>query len=131
MMQFYGAELFTVIGPAENIKITTPIDFYTSILQGIASDGGLLVPDFDFEKKNLEDLLPLNYVDLATEIIGTFAPSDAKEALHTACNQAYGEGLFCDEVVPVKKAGNVYVAELLSRGLQLHSRIWHYLCFQE
>ena len=29
MMQFYGAELFTVIGPAENIKITTPIDFYT------------------------------------------------------------------------------------------------------
>lgn len=41
-----------------------PIDFYTSILQGIASDGGLLVPDFDFEKKNLEDLLPLNYVDL-------------------------------------------------------------------
>ena len=90
----------------------TPIDFYTSILQGIASDGGLLVPDFDFEKKNLEDLLPLNYVDLATEIIGTFAPSDAKEALHTACNQAYGEGLFCDEVVPVKKAGNVYVAEL-------------------
>ena len=33
----------------------TPIDFYTSILQGIASDGGLLVPDFDFEKKNLED----------------------------------------------------------------------------
>lgn len=30
-----------------------PIDFYTSILQGIASDGGLLVPDFDFEKKKL------------------------------------------------------------------------------
>ena len=29
MMQFYGAELFPVIGPAENIKITTPIDFYT------------------------------------------------------------------------------------------------------
>lgn len=77
----------------------TPIDFYTSILQGIASDGGLLVPDFDFEKKNLEELLSLNYVDLATEIISTFAPSDAKEALHTACNQAYGEGLFCDEVV--------------------------------
>ena len=46
----------------------TPIDFYTSILQGIASDGGLLVPDFDFEKKNLEDLLPLNYVDLATRV---------------------------------------------------------------
>ena len=28
MMQYYGHELFTVEGPAENIKITTPSDFY-------------------------------------------------------------------------------------------------------
>lgn len=28
LMQFYGHELFTVEGPAENIKITTPSDFY-------------------------------------------------------------------------------------------------------
>ena len=67
----------------------TPIDFYTSILQGIASDGGLLVPDFDFEKKNLEELLSLNYVDLATEIIrrsgfpGTLSWQDC-------CIQGYG-----------------------------------------
>lgn len=28
LMQFYGHELFTVEGPADNIKITTPSDFY-------------------------------------------------------------------------------------------------------
>ena len=28
MMQHYGAELHTVEGPIENIKITTPTDFY-------------------------------------------------------------------------------------------------------
>lgn len=28
LMQYYGAKLFTVIGPPENIKITTPGDFY-------------------------------------------------------------------------------------------------------
>lgn len=28
MMQYYGMRLFTVIGPPENIKITTPSDFY-------------------------------------------------------------------------------------------------------
>lgn len=28
LMQYYGHELFTVEGPAENIKITTPSDFY-------------------------------------------------------------------------------------------------------
>lgn len=28
LMQYYGHELFTIIGPTENIKITTPADFY-------------------------------------------------------------------------------------------------------
>lgn len=28
LMQYFGHELFTVEGPAENIKITTPSDFY-------------------------------------------------------------------------------------------------------
>lgn len=28
LMQFYGYKLYTVQGPAENIKITTPGDFY-------------------------------------------------------------------------------------------------------
>lgn len=28
LMQYYGCELSTVIGPVENIKITTPADFY-------------------------------------------------------------------------------------------------------
>lgn len=28
MMQHYGARLFTIRGPVENIKITTPMDFY-------------------------------------------------------------------------------------------------------
>lgn len=28
MMQYYGADLYTVDGPPENIKITTPTDFY-------------------------------------------------------------------------------------------------------
>ena len=28
LMQYYGYKLHTIIGPVENIKITTPIDFY-------------------------------------------------------------------------------------------------------
>ena len=30
-----------------------PIDFYDAILQGIASDGGLLVPDFLLSKRQI------------------------------------------------------------------------------
>jgi threonine synthase len=89
-----------------------PLDFYTSILQGIADDGGLLVPDFPFEKKDLNALLSLNYVDLATEVIKAFVPEDAVEDIRKACQGAYDTGLFKEGVVPVEKVGNTFVTEL-------------------
>ena len=88
------------------------INFYQAIVQGIGDDGGLLVPNFDFTKMDLEALSKLNYVDLATEVLSTFVPEDGKELIQEACLNAYGKGLFPEIVVPVKKAGNVYVAEL-------------------
>ena len=88
------------------------INFYQAIVQGIGDDGGLLVPNFDFQKLDLNKLVQLNYVDLATEVISTFVPEDGKELIHQACLNAYGKGLFPEIVVPVKKAGDVYVAEL-------------------
>lgn len=88
------------------------INFYQAIVQGIGDDGGLLVPNFDLQKLDLNKLVDLNYVDLATEVISTFVPDDGKELIHKACFNAYGKGLFPEIVVPVKKAGNVYIAEL-------------------
>ena len=90
----------------------TPIDFYNAILQGIASDGGLLVPDFAFEKKDLHALLKLDYVDLATEVISAFTPDGTKEEIRALAKEAYATGLFDEGVVPLKKAGSLYVAEL-------------------
>lgn len=89
-----------------------PLNFYEAILQGIGSDGGLLVPDFSIEQKDLKSLQNLSYVDMATEIMSAFTPDDVKDDLRQLCQQAYGDGLFPNDVVPVKKAGNVYIAEL-------------------
>lgn len=89
-----------------------PLDFYEAILQGIGNDGGLLVPHFDVDKKDLNALQNMNYVDMATEIISTFVPDDAKEDIRQLCHNAYGSGLFPNGVVPVEKAGDVYIAEL-------------------
>lgn len=89
-----------------------PLDFYEAILQGIGSDGGLLVPDFEVDKKDLKALQNLNYIDMATEIISSFTPDDVKEEIRDLCTKAYGSGLFPKSVVPVEKAGDVYVAEL-------------------
>lgn len=104
-------------GMKEKMYVSTrgnqePLDFYEAILQGIGQDGGLLVPDFKIDQKDLKSLQKMNYVDLATEIISTFVPEDAKEDIRKLCQKAYGSGLFPDVVVPVEKAGNVYVAEL-------------------
>lgn len=89
-----------------------PLNFYEAIVQGIGDDGGLLVPDFNFEKLNLESLLNLNYVDLAAKIISTFVDEDGHQLIKEACQKAYGDGLFPSEVVPVVKVGEDYVGEL-------------------
>jgi len=89
-----------------------PLNFYEAILQGIGSDGGLLVPDFDIDKKDLKSLKDLSYIDLATEIISSFTAVDVKEDIRGLCTKAYGSGLFPKSVVPVEKAGDVYIAEL-------------------
>ena len=88
-----------------------PIDFYQAILQGIGQDGGLIVPDFELPVLDLNELKDLSYVDLATEIFSNFMPSD-KEDIKELCKKAYDSGLFIDGVVPVIKAGDVYIAEL-------------------
>ena len=89
-----------------------PLDFYDAILQGIGCDGGLLVPDFELEQKDLKTLQNLSYVDMATEIITSFVGENEKEEIRELCQKAYGNGLFPKEVVPVKQAGDVYIAEL-------------------
>lgn len=88
------------------------LNFYEAILQGIGSDGGLLVPDFDIDKKDLKLLKDLNYIDMATEIISSFTPDNVKEQIRELCTKAYGSGLFPKSVVPCQKAGDVYIAEL-------------------
>ena len=88
------------------------IGFYKAIVQGIGDDGGLLVPSFELPKFDLASLKGLSYPELATEIISAFVPEDGKELIRQACQKAYGSGLFPEEVVPVKKAGDIWVAEL-------------------
>ncbi|MFQ6860647.1 MAG: threonine synthase [Beduini sp.] len=89
-----------------------PIDFYTAILQGIANDGGLLVPNFDLPQLSLKELMELDYPELASAVLKCFVPKDGHVLIEEACQAAYGGSLFPKEVVPVKKAGDLYIAEL-------------------
>ena len=101
-----------------------PLNFYEAILQGIGSDGGLLVPEFDVDQKDLKALLHMNYVDMATEIISTFTPDDVKEDIRKLCQKAYGDGLFPKDVVPVEKQA-MFMLLNYSKAQQRHLKIWH------
>lgn len=88
------------------------LNFYQSIVQGIASDGGLLVPDFEIPTIELNSLINLSYVDLSSAVLSSFVPEDGKTAVENACKAAYGSGLFPESVVPVNRVGDVFIAEL-------------------
>lgn len=103
----------------------SPLDFCDAILQGIGSDGGLLVPDFELDQKDLKALQHLSYVDMATEIMTSFVGEEEKEEMRALCQKAYGQNLFPQEVVPVKQA-EMFLSLNYSRDQQPLLKIWHY-----
>lgn len=84
-----------------------------AILQGLAPDGGLYVPDsipaFD---KSLEELCSLDYRQTAYEILKLFLTDFTEEELHYCIDNAYDSKFDVPEIAPVKKAGGVYFLEL-------------------
>ena len=88
------------------------LDLFQAILQGLGTDGGLLVPDFPLATPSLESLQGLPYHRLAATLIASFAPADSGSLIADACSRAYATGNFPAEVVPVVPVGDVWVAEL-------------------
>jgi len=89
-----------------------PVSFYEAIVQGIACDGGLLVPDGELPRIDVSQIRDLNYVDLATEIIASFIPDGDRDLIREACSIAYSRINFPEDVVQVKSIGNMSIAEL-------------------
>lgn len=85
-------------------------DLCNAILKGAAPDGGLYVPDFELPQLDLEKLISLDYATLAAEILSHFASEVDRSLIAQACSKAYST--FPPEVVPVRKAGECYIAEL-------------------
>ena len=85
-----------------------------ALLQGLAKDGGLYLPDklpepfFDYEKiKNL------SYPELASFILTPFLPEISEEELSVFTKTAYTGNFETDEVVPVRKINEDFsIAEM-------------------
>ena len=83
-----------------------------AILQGLAKDGGLFVPDaLPKLDKTMEELSAMDYKEVAYEVMKQFLTDYTEEELKTCIKNAYNIILSC------------------STARQLHLRIWRFQSF--
>lgn len=83
-----------------------------AILQGIASDGGLFVPDNIPKIENLESLLNMDYKQLAYIIMSKYFTDFEVTNLKCCVDKAYDEKFSTKEIALLTNVGGVYYLEL-------------------
>lgn len=86
-----------------------------AIIQGLAADGGLFVPDEipQIDESFLADLQPLTYEERAGKILGLFLTDYTTEEIQSCVEKAYGQGKFDAAMrAPVTIFDDVSVLEL-------------------
>lgn len=85
----------------------------SAILQGLAADGGLFVPErFPVLDKTIEELAEMDYRQTAYEVMKLFLTDYTEEELKACIENAYDEKFDTDVIVPLVKADDVYFIEL-------------------
>ncbi|MDQ0613932.1 threonine synthase [Microbacterium sp. W4I4] len=93
-----------------------PQPFSETLLEGLAPDGGLAVPEAlpQVGTETLERWRALTYPQLAAEVLGLFATDISREELARMTDAAYAD--FPDAVVPLRSIGGGITLVGLSEG---------------
>ena len=84
-----------------------------AVIQGIAEDRGLYVPDhIPSLPEKATDLRDRSYKEIAEMVIGTFFDDYTAEEMRYCIDGAYTDKFTAPDVVPVKEAGGAYFLEL-------------------
>lgn len=84
-----------------------------AILQGLASDGGLFVPDhIPSLDKSLKELASLDYKGVAYEVMKLLLTDFTEEELKNCIDSAYDIKFDTKEIAPLHKVKNAYYLEL-------------------
>ena len=83
-----------------------------AIVEGLAADGGLFVPQYFPKINDLEKLLDMDYPERAAYIIGKFLEEYDNAELLKACRTAYSAFQEADPAPVVKLDDNLFVLEL-------------------
>ncbi|GAA4484325.1 threonine synthase [Microbacterium panaciterrae] len=94
-----------------------PKTYSEALLEGLATDGGLLVPAQlpTVDAVALESWRALSYPELATEVLGLFATDIPRDDLAALCAAAYSPAVFA-EPVPLRPIGGGITLVGLSEG---------------
>jgi len=92
---------------------SAPVTASQAILKGLAADGGLFVP-VEIPKLGLsmEEISKLNYQETAYEVMKLFLTDFTEQELKSCISRAYDSKFDTSEIVPMKKADDVYFLEL-------------------
>lgn len=84
-----------------------------AILKGISPDGGLYVPE-DFPKldKKLDELIEMNYQELAYEVLKVFLTDFTESELKECIKNAYDEKFDTEIIAPIVKHDDYFFLEL-------------------
>ncbi len=84
-----------------------------AVLKGLASDGGLFVPQ-SIPKLNesIEELSKMSYQDVAYTVMSKFLSDYTEEELRYCINNAYDSKFDTKEIAPLHKTKNAYFLEL-------------------
>jgi threonine synthase len=113
-----------------------PIGFKDAVMMGLATDGGLILPESfpQIDKETLLKWAKLPYRELAFEVISLFATDIPREDLKQLIDRSYAT-FEHEETTPLVKKDGVYILELFHGptlafkdvALQLLGNIFEYL----
>ena len=84
-----------------------------AILRGLATDGGLYVPDFiPHLDKTIDELVGMNYKETAYEVMKLFFTDFTKEELMNCIDRAYDEKFDVKDIAQIVRADGQYYLEL-------------------
>ena len=90
-----------------------PVSAKTAVKQGLAIDHGLFVdPNLGQEKINLTELLPLDYQQLAQNILYLLLPDFTPTELTQAVHNAYYQNFDTTKITPLHTINDCHVLEL-------------------
>ena len=105
-----------------------PVTASKAILQGLAEDGGLFVPDSIPKLTcSMEQLAGMTYQETAYEVMKLFLTDYTEEELKYCINSAYDKKFDTDVIAPLAKVEDAYYLELFHgatiafKDMALHS----------